>query len=568
MGYLSKLKKCLPHPLTLLSGVLIVFAFPHWDLSPLIWFALTPWLVALRSCKSYRQAVAQGIWLSVLMTSGGYYWTAYSMHLFGGLNWFLAIGGLLALGLVNQPQFTLFAPIFVWICRHVLNECERENSGSTFKAVGIVFGSAALYTGIDANIFKLFLDTFGYSQHNAPWIRQSADLGGPFLITFIIIVHNLGLFWLIERVLRRSEPSLGPSLRRHIPVYAIFLGFVLCFTLYGFIRQAQIERLIDNPIKMVRASVIQSNIGGLEKLKGRKGIRDAADKAVDKYLRMSESAIKESPDFIVWPETAYPTIFRTPFSASAHNRDQLLEDFVRSTGVPLLFGGYDRDRKLRKKYNSLFILSPEVDPEQRSDLRVYHKNILLPFGEYIPGVDGTGLAKELFPQMGFFGRGPGPQVYEIKTDQKSFKVAPIICYEALYPYYTIESARMQNDIILNITNDSWFGPYGEPYLHFALTVFRGIETRLPQIRATNTGITALILPDGRVLDATAPMTERLVTMSVPVVKRTATLMVVVGDWFPLAILLVALGYGAFLYRNRPSSHPRRRQKRRRKKSKA
>ncbi len=130
------------------------------------------------------------------------------------------------------------------------------------------------------------------------------------------------------------------------------------------------------------------------------------------------------------------------------------------------------------------------------------------------------------------------------------------------------AARTANDIILNITNDSWFGPYGEPYLHFALTVFRGIETRLPQIRATNTGITALILPDGRVLDATAPMTERLVTMSVPVVKRTATLMVVVGDWFPLAILLVALGYGAFLYRNRPSSHPRRRQKRRRKKSKA
>jgi apolipoprotein N-acyltransferase len=261
---------------------------------------------------------------------------------------------------------------------------------------------------------------------------------------------------------------------------------------------------------------------------------------------------------ILWPETTYPASFRTPLSPKELSRDLRLEQFVRDLKIPLLFGGYDR--KEQKDFNAFFMLTPE--PVDGQDLQIYQKNVLLPFGEYIPFLDENIWTKMLFPNMGFFGQGPGALAYSIKipkgtgNDGNTFvKVSPIICYEALISNYVIEGARKGSELILNITNDSWFGPYGEPHLHLALVALRSIEVRLPQLRTTNTGISVLILPDGERVNPSPIYVAGNYFYEIPVIKPQKTLMLLWGDWFGLTalVLSVIIILGARICRGRRSA---------------
>ena len=187
---------------------------------------------------------------------------------------------------------------------------------------------------------------------------------------------------------------------------------------------------------------------------------------------------------------------------------------------------------------------------QELDFQIYHKNILLLFGEYIPGMESIRWLKEMFPQIGNFGRGPGPEVFplpSINPGLGELRVSPVICYEALFPSYSIEAARKQSQLILNITNDSWFGPWGEPYMHLSLTIFRSIETRLPQLRATNTGVSALILPSGEMVRQSAVYQPEIMNVTVPVAEAAPwTLMKAWGDWFGTFAVILGLFPMAFL----------------------
>ena len=111
----------------------------------------------------------------------------------------------------------------------------------------------------------------------------------------------------------------------------------------------------------------------------------------------------------------------------------------------------------------------------------------------------------------------------------------------------IDGANKGSNSILNITNDSWFGPYGEPKLHLALTTFRSIETRLPQLRSTNTGISALVLPDGSIAAETGIDSREVLQVDIPVMEPALpTLLKAWGDWFgEAAALAAALGFACF-----------------------
>jgi apolipoprotein N-acyltransferase len=263
---------------------------------------------------------------------------------------------------------------------------------------------------------------------------------------------------------------------------------------------------------------------------------------MNKYFALSDEALAQTPrpDFLVWPETAYPSTFRTPMTPDDLARDERVENFVRDRGFPLLFGGYDRADG--KDFNAFFALSP---PE--NNLRVYRKNILLLFGEYVPFTENSRFFQKLFPQIANFGRGIGPDVLPVRiSPERSVRLSPIICYEALFPDYVIEAANKGSQLIMNITNDSWFGPRGEPQLHLSLSVFRGIETRLPQLRATNTGISALILPDGSIASSTELFSEQILSVQIPLIDSPPTLMKRWGDWFGKFALAASLVLLAFL----------------------
>ena len=514
--------------ITLLSAVLTVLAFPHWDQGYLIFFALAPLFYSFSIQKNARGAVIHGLGFAFAMTMGGFYWVAHSLQHYGGLPVFISILGLIFFGFICQPQI----PVFAWIFFHYT---KKRKTSADYPFV-FLLALALLYTGIDWIMPKLFQDSFGHSQYLNRYMRQGADIGGVHFLTFLIVLWNLAL-WVFFKW-KSWRPLLASGL------------LLLANLGYGWYRENQITQMLNQNPPRVTLAAIQANIGDFDKIAAEKGVREAAFKVLESYLKLSQQALTltPKPQAIIWPETAYPSVFRQPRTAAELERDQGVEKFVRQSQTPLLFGGYDTDTRSKQDSNAFFFLHPRPIPMNQGpeqDLRIYKKNVLLMFGEYIPGAEWIPQFKTWFPQVGYFLRGPGPEVLDIKTGDPQFptlKVGPIICYEALFPNYVIMAARQGSQLILNITNDSWFGKYGEPYLHFALTVFRGIETRLPQLRATNTGISALVLPDGEIIQKTGVFEETIFNVQVPILPKMQTLVLLLGDWFGY----FALGVGFLL----------------------
>lgn len=505
-----------PHWLTLCSAILIVASFPPWGLSFLIWVSLLPWFFALKKTSNSKQALTQGVLLSVLINLLGFYWVASVLHEFGGLPWVLSILGFLLFSLIGQPQFILLAPVIRFFLQ---KPTPQPNAVSLLEWIGLTL----FYVGSDWLIPKLFRDTLGHAFYSSPNLRQIADLGGAHLITALIFLVNATV---IHVVLNRKKIHWA------IPHITFATFALISAEIYGNLRNKQIQEQINHPVYSIQGTAIQANIGDFDKVAAEQGLIGAAEKVLNTYFSLSDSALNmtKKPDFLVWPETAYPSTFRNPNTRSELVRDQKLETFVRSRKIPLLFGGYDTWNQ--KDFNALFVIDPNSNGS--TDLQIYRKNILLLFGEYIPGADQFKLIRDTFPQVGNFGRGVGPELVSIPIPHApsgQIKTSPVICYEALFPHYVVEAARKGSQMILNITNDSWFGPYGEPPLHLALVTFRSIETRLPQFRSTNTGISALILPDGELANQTSIGKKEILNVEIPIIQSIPTLFKNWGDWF-------------------------------------
>jgi apolipoprotein N-acyltransferase len=575
----------LPHPGTLLSGVLLAFAFAPWNFHALSWVALVPWLFALESARLRDSAPAsrrwaalrEGLWLSVFMALGNFYWIAHTLRQFAQLPWALAILGLLLFSLICQPQFPLFAPL--WLASRERSSAppgsrsfEPPHRSSSWALLGRVAVSSLAYAGLDRYLPKLFVDTLGHAFHAAPLLRQAADLGGAWLLTFVAFFVNQAFFlglvsafpgWVTAAPPGKNgekAPSPGSRiLAGPAPTLAAAALLVAATLLYGKLRSGWIERYFQTaekaqaPAPAAELAVIQANIGDIDKLAAESGYREAADRIVEAYLALSREAVASEPrpHALVWPETSYPSAFRVPRSSAELLREQRIEAFARDNGIPIWFGGYDR--RGGKDFNSLFFLAPNLE------LQTYHKSILLLFGEYIPGMESLPWLLEAFPQIGNFGRGAGPSVFSLPTTSPQASAAattappqpelwagaglpaqPLICYEALFPDFAIEGARKGAKLLLNVTNDSWFGPWGEPHTHLSLTVFRSIETRLPQLRATNTGISALILPSGEIAARTGLFEPGVLRARVRLHEPPWTLMKQWGDWFGLFSLVTGL----------------------------
>lgn len=501
--------------LTLASALLIVASFPPWGFSFLIWFSLVPWFFALKRTSHWKQAATQGLLLSFFINLFGFFWIASVLHEFGALPWILSVIGFLLFSLIVQPQFICLAPFI-------------RRSFSSKQEIWNLLGITFIYAGTDWLLPKIFKDTLGHAFYSSPNLRQVADLGGAHLLTALIFLVNGTVY--------RTLCHISEKKPKNLILQLVFTLLALTAAqIYGQHRCIEIENQLKKPAFSIQASAIQANIGDFDKIAAEQGMFGAAEKILNTYFSLSDTALKmtKKPDFLVWPETAYPSTFRTPSTVSERARDQKVEAFVQSRQTSLLFGGYDHSEG--KDYNALFALSGS------NPLQIYRKNMLLIFGEYIPGADQFKWIRDAFPQVGNFGRGKGPDLLSLtlaRSPQGRVQFGPVICYEALFPDYVIEAARKGSQFILNITNDSWFGPYGEPPLHLALVSFRSIETRLPQLRSTNTGISALILPNGEITHPTRIDEKEILNVEIPILEPIPTLIKNWGDWFgPSAFLL-------------------------------
>jgi apolipoprotein N-acyltransferase len=184
---------------------------------------------------------------------------------------------------------------------------------------------------------------------------------------------------------------------------------------------------------------------------------------------------------------------------------------------------------------------------------LYDKVRLLAFGEYIPGLDWFPWLARMVPiGSSRFAAGAGPGILSVVgPGARTWRLGPLICYEDLLPDYIHDVGRLHPDLLVNLTSDQWFGAGSEPWEHLALSVFSTIELRVALVRAVNSGISAMIDPNGRLAAKTYaddpyrhPMPADGMLVSAPKMAGGRTLYVAWGDWFPygcmLAVVVVAV----------------------------
>jgi apolipoprotein N-acyltransferase len=253
-------------------------------------------------------------------------------------------------------------------------------------------------------------------------------------------------------------------------------------------------------------------------------------------LDMTSGAREAGVDLVVWPETAVG--YRLNSSPEAM-------EWIKQTanGVPIVFGGNSfLDGKVR---NTLAYMGPSGSVEDW-----YYKHHLVPFGEYIPGGELLGQwgVRGLAARDGAgYAAGQGPQLIDIEGIGK---VLPLICYELIFPRHLRTDERPE--LILQITNDAWFGEISGPYQHLAQAKFRAVEQGLPLIRVANTGVSAVIDPFGRVTAQIPLGVAGAVDAKIPMTNRP-TFYSKTGDT-PLLILMVLVLAGLFAARGLGRRH--------------
>jgi apolipoprotein N-acyltransferase len=276
----------------------------------------------------------------------------------------------------------------------------------------------------------------------------------------------------------------------------------------------------------------------------REGVRG---EILRRYFRLTLEGLARAegrvPDFVVWPETAFPNLLLVqPLQAGNAGA---LTAFVRSNATPLVTGALGYDEASGKKTNSMAFIDRDGG---MADAR-YDKVRLLAFGEYVPFSGVFPGLRRWFPRTRDFAPGPGPGTRRIA----GIRVGPQICYEGLFPDFSRGLADQGAQIFVNVTNDSWFGTTAEPYQHLSMTLARGIEFRRPVVRATNTGISAAMQADGTLLDLSPLHTEWTRLYEIPYRREPLpTFYQEYGTRFvPLALWLAAAVLIAAGWRGRP-----------------
>ena len=497
-----------PAAAVLATGVLFALASPAVGLSPAVWIALVPGGLALCGARSRRGAIALGLGLGAAATAAVSWWLVGAVEAYHGLPPVLGWPLFAVFALVGQAQLPLWALARWWLR-------DRHDPPA-------VIALALSYAGLDWLVPKLFKDTLAVACFADERVIQIVDVGGPFLLTFVIVLVSQAIVAAIARR-RAAWPAVALA--------AAALGGVLG---YGQLRSGEI-RAAATVAPRLRAAIAQANIGNLEKLASERGDRAAVIDVLRAYGELSDREVTgpRKPDLVVWPETAYPLAWGAHRTTADDEVEREMMTYARERNVAMVFGGYHRVGDT--EFNSAIALAPDGGSS------VYHKFVLVPFAETYP-----------FPaslvRTPLFGEGGTPRTLDLALPGPAphappragaVRIAPIICYEALVPSHVIAAVRGGARAIVNLTNDAWFGSTAEQRMHLASSVLRSVETRRAQLRATNTGITALILPDGALVSPGPIDQPAALAYDVPLLDARSPV-VELGAWGGLGCALGAL----------------------------
>ena len=431
------------------SAVLLRLSFPKFDLWILAWFAFVPLFFALRKhggLKVFAISFFSGFlffvltvfWLIHVTVPGmfilsfylGLYWAAFGL-IYGSLKTRL-----------NFWQRIFFAPC-LW--------------------VSLEFARSHFLTGFPWALLA-------YSQTFNLAAIQAADIFGAYGVSFIVVFVNIALFEII-----RDYPTKAPF---KVPRLLIPLLILLAWLAYGS------YRINEDPQRSCpfKIAIVQGNIP-----QEIKWVSSFQDRIFKKYQLLTDIIrLKNNPDLIIWPETAFPDYLEFG------DNDAPLKDLAKETETPLLVGSI-RFKDMRY-YNSAILFSPKG-----AVLGVYDKIHLVPFGEYIPSRKILRFVERVLP-IEDFTPGTEHEIFSVGGLRcPGIKLGVLICFEDIFGDLASRLVRRGADFLVNITNDAWFGDTSSPYQHMEASVFRAVENRVFVVRAANTGISCVLDDLGRSL---------------------------------------------------------------------
>jgi apolipoprotein N-acyltransferase len=480
------------------------------------WIALTPLLVALAEAPSPSHGFRLGYVTGALSSLGIVYWTSIVVVQYGGLALPLGVAVMVLLCLA----LALFPSLFGWM----VSRWARTYGPAAVLLAPVAWVATEILRA--HTLFDFSWCLLGYSQHlNLPTL-QIARYAAVYGVSFVVAAVSSALaFLLLER--RR-----GPR----TTVLLATGGLLAVVWMHGEWRLAKEPAEVGR----VRVGLVQASIAQDEKW-------DAAHAwaNVDRHLALTRRASAEGARLVVWPESALPFLFdRTPVVANQ------LRKMVQEHGIHLLFGNDDREEgeQGEDERGRIWVGAKMLDPQGAVVLR-YHKMRLVPFGEYVPVQSvltlGGRFSAKLVQEVGQFT--PGQEYAVGPVD--GHPVSAFICYEAIFPDLVREFVGRGAQLLVNITNDGWYGRTSAPYQHFAMAKFRAVENERYLVRAANTGITAVVDGRGRIVARTELFEETALVHDVPFLGGS-TFYTRHGDVFAWACLAATLGLTAAAWRGR------------------
>lgn len=492
-----------------------------WPWIALGWVGLVPWLRVLDGIVTMRGAVAAGVAMAVAFELAVFGWFAPAIADYTGAPTLLLLGILTLLSPLLQPELVTVALARVFVRR----------AGLGTAAVALV--SASTFVATEAIVPKLFGDTLGYPLHGAMWLRQGADVAGVPGLTFVIVLVNEAVWAALRAASRDGARSLRSLRSRAVLAPAgTALALVVLLASYGAWRCRRVASSSD--VSPVTVGVVQADLDHYDRMAAEIGRFETVRAILDAHTELSAPALARADlDLLIWPETVYPTTFGRPKSEAGAEFDREIVSFVERAGVPLVFGSYDTDGAV--EYNAALFLAPDAGGPR--PFAIYRKARLFPLTERVPAFLDFPLLRRALPWLGTWSAGAGGSVVPVALPRgRDIRVAPLICYDVLDPGLARAATRAGADLIVTLSNDSWFQVGRGPELHLLGAAFRSIETRRPQVRATNTGISAVIDATGTLV-ARAGTDERTTLIAAVTPERGVTTLVVrYGEWLdPLAM---------------------------------
>lgn len=471
----------------LASGIFLALAFAPHNLSVLAWFAPAALILVSLDARPWVGLLG-GFLHGVAFYTASLPWIYTVMRMHGGLGPVAAAGVLALLVIV----LSLFPAAFTWAVRQISRKSiVRACLAAPFLWVATEFARTHMPAiGFPWNLL-------GYSVSNSLGLLQLVSLTGIYGLSFLVMAFNGVFAWLLLERTRRAWIAC-----------LVFAGLLFPVALVG-------GRFVPAPIGTEYAHLVQLNLPQSSEYGADWKQQHAAD--LDEIESLSIAAAQKAPGLVIWPEAPAPFYLRdAEFSArvariAAASRSYFLVGIVEWKPAP---GGWDGP------YNSAALLAPSGEP-----IFTYDKIHLVPFGEYVPWESVLRFAKHLTAEVSAFKSGSTYAVGKLPDG----KFSVLICYEAIFPNEVPRFVANGAELLINISNDGWFGRSAAPEQHRAMARVRAAENRRWLLRATNNGYTVAVDPYGRIVARIAPDTRSVLTA--PFAFRSdRTLYSRFGDW--------------------------------------